>query len=183
MPVTHECRERGPGPQPAHDEPVTSYRLVVLTGPRRIGKSVTLIDTAAVRDLIAGAGDAAQELGGDFNRYWTTFGPTNVRLHRAAAAVELGDGRVAVDCHEQVAPESFAATPPAQRAHHFLNLARDYTRVGNIEKASEMLLEGEQLAPAEVRCRPLAHEVLSDVLRRTRGTPQPLSRKWPNRWE
>src|SRR3954464_3776764 len=28
-PVTHECRERGPGPQPAHNEPVTSYRLDV----------------------------------------------------------------------------------------------------------------------------------------------------------
>jgi len=31
--------------------------------------------------------------------------------------------------------------------------------------------EGDRLAPVEIRARPLAHEVLSDVLRRTRGTP------------
>ena len=34
-----------------------------------------------------------------------------------------------------------------------------------------MLLEGDRLAPSEIRCRPIAHEVLSDVLRRTRGAP------------
>ena len=36
-----------------------------------------------------------------------------------------------------------------------------------------MLLEGDRLAPSEIRCRPIAHEVMSDVLRRTRGTPAP----------
>jgi hypothetical protein len=36
-----------------------------------------------------------------------------------------------------------------------------------------MLLEGDRLAPSEIRCRPIAHEVMSDVLRRTRGTPPP----------
>ena len=44
-------------------------------------------------------------------------------------------------------------------------------RSATSSKASEMLLEGDRLAPSEIRCRPLAHEVLSDVLRRTRGTP------------
>ena len=60
---------------------------------------------------------------------------------------------------------------PERRAHHYLDIARGYTQIGNIDKASEMLLEGDRLAPSEIRCRPLAHEVLSDVLRRTRGTP------------
>jgi hypothetical protein len=60
---------------------------------------------------------------------------------------------------------------PERRAHHFLDIARGYSQVGDVEKASEMLLEGDRLAPAEIRCRPLAHEVISDVLRRTRGTP------------
>jgi hypothetical protein len=36
-----------------------------------------------------------------------------------------------------------------------------------------MLLEGDRLAPSEIRCRPIAREVLSDVLRRSRGTPPP----------
>ena len=65
----------------------------------------------------------------------------------------------------------FNALLPERRAHHYLDIARGYTQIGNVEKASEMLLEGDRLAPSEIRCRPLAHEVLSDVLRRTRGTP------------
>jgi hypothetical protein len=128
-------------------------------------------DSATVRDLIAGADQAAAAIGGDQNHYWTSFGPTNVELHRCATAVELGDGRLAVETHERLHPEAFAALLPERRAHHFLDIARGYTQIGDIEKASEMLLEGDRLAPSEIRCRPLAHEVLSDVLRRTRGTP------------
>ena len=120
---------------------------------------------------VSGAEQAASALGGDYNHYWTCFGPTNVQLHRAAAAVELGDGRTAVETHQRIDAESFAALLPERRAHHYLDIARGYTQIGDVEKASEMLLEGDRLAPSEIRCRPLAHEVLSDVLRRTRGTP------------
>lgn len=128
-------------------------------------------DSATVRDLLTSAQEAADQLGGDFNYYWTCFGPTNVQLHRAAAAVELGEGRQAVELHEKINPEGFGALLPERRAHHFLDLARAHAQTGDIENASEMLLEGDRLAPSEIRCRPLAREVLSDVLRRTRGTP------------
>jgi transcriptional regulator with XRE-family HTH domain len=128
-------------------------------------------DSATVRDLLTSADEAACRLGGDFNHYWTCFGPTNVMLHRAAAAVELGEGRLAVEVHEKINPEGFEALLPERRAHHYLDLARAYALTGDIESASEMLLKADRLAPSEVRCRPLAREVLSDVLRRTRGTP------------
>jgi hypothetical protein len=128
-------------------------------------------DSATVRDLVCGAEQAAGALGGDYNHYWSSFGPTNVELHRAAAAVELGDGGKAIETHNRIDKECFAAMLPERRAHHYLDIARGYTQVGDVEKASEMLLEGDRLAPAEIRCRPLAHEVISDVLRRTRGTP------------
>lgn len=155
-------------------ERLSVYGMLLLQGAMaaaRIG------DSATVRDLLHGAEEAAQALGGDYNHYWTCFGPTNVQLHRAAAAVELGEGHRAVDTHENaIDGESFAALLPERRAHHMLDIARGYTQVGNIEKASEMLLEGDRLAPAEIRCRPLAHEVMSDVLRRTRGTlPTPIA--------
>jgi hypothetical protein len=65
----------------------------------------------------------------------------------------------------------FNAMLPERRVHHFLDIARGYMQIGDVERAGEMLLEGDRLAPPEIRCRPLAHEVLSDVLRRTRGTP------------
>lgn len=60
---------------------------------------------------------------------------------------------------------------PERRAHHLLDIARGCTQVGDVAKAGEMLLQGDRLAPSEIRCRPLAHEVMSDVLRRTRGAP------------
>jgi hypothetical protein len=94
-----------------------------------------------------------------------------VQLHKAAAAVELGEGRMAVETHEQIDPEGFASLLPERRAHHYIDVARAYAQVGDVDKACDLLLEGDRLAPSEIRCRPIAHEVLSDVLRRTRGTP------------
>lgn len=160
-----------PARDPAQGDRLSVYGMLLLNGAMaaaRIG------DSATVRDLLCGAEQASLELGGDYNHYWTSFGPTNVQLHRCATAVELGDGRTAVDTHERlINPVGFNALLPERRAHHFLDIARGYTQIGNIDKASEMLLEGDRLAPSEIRCRPLAHEVLSDVLRRTRGTPPP----------
>ncbi|SDT65649.1 helix-turn-helix domain-containing protein [Actinoplanes derwentensis] len=156
------------GPERPKAEQLSVYGMLLLNGAMaaaRIG------DTATVRDLICGAEQASLELGGDFNYYWTSFGPTNVQLHRCATAVDLGDGRLAVETHLSMDKTGFQAMLPERRAHHYLDIARGYTQIGDVEKAGEMLLEGDRLAPSEIRCRPLAHEVLSDVLRRTRGTP------------
>ena len=157
----------GDGAQ-ASPELVSVYGMLLLQGAMaaaRIG------DGATVRDLLGGADAAARALGGNHNYYWTSFGPTNVDLHRAAAAVELGEGGLAVVTHEHLDKAGFAAMLPERRAHHYVDLARGLAQVGDIERASEMLLEGDRLAPSEIRCRPVAHEVLSDVLRRTKGTP------------
>ena len=156
------------GPSRPGEEQLSVYGMLLLNGAMsaaRIG------DSATVRDLLLGAEQAARELGGDCNHYWTSFGPTNVQLHRCATAVELGDGRLAVEAHENMDKAGFHAMLPERRAHHYLDIARGYTQIGDVEKAGEMLLEGDRLAPSEIRCRPMAHEILSDVLRRTRGTP------------
>jgi len=154
--------------QPTTPERLSVYGMLLLNGAMSAAR---LGDSATVRDLVNGAEEAANALGGDYNHYWTSFGPTNVQLHKAAAAVELGEGRAAVETHEQIDMESFSALLPERRAHHYLDIARAYTQVGDIEKAAEFLLEGDRLAPSEIRCRPIAHAVLSDVLRRTRGAP------------
>jgi transcriptional regulator with XRE-family HTH domain len=156
----------GDGPDP--QERLSVYGMLLLNGAMaaaRIG------DSATVRDLVTGAEEAATDLGGDYNHYWTCFGPTNVQLHKAAAAVELGEGKMAVETHERIDPDGFASLLPERRAHHFIDIARAYAQVGDVDKACELLLEGDRLAPSEIRCRPIAHEVLSDVLRRTRGAP------------
>ncbi|MEU1753902.1 helix-turn-helix domain-containing protein [Micromonospora matsumotoense] len=133
-------------------------------------------DSDTVEDLLHGAHEAALMLGSDQNHYWTSFGPTNLELHRAAAAVELGDGGRAVEIHQRIPEPSFNGLLPERRAHHLLDIARGYTQLGDIAKAGEMLLRGDRLAPSEIRCRPIAHEVMSDVLRRTRGAlPAPIA--------
>ncbi|RIV37970.1 helix-turn-helix domain-containing protein [Micromonospora radicis] len=153
-------------------ERISVYGMLLLQGAMaasRIG------DTATVEDLLNGAQAAADELGADLNHYWTSFGPTNVQLHRAAAAVELGDGGRAVEVHQQKLQNGhFDALLPERRAHHLLDLARGYTQIGDVANAGEMLLRGDRLAPSEIRCRPIAHVVMSDVLRRTRGAPPSL---------
>ena len=157
-----------PGNESSSPERLSVYGMLLLQGAMaaaRIG------DSATVRDLINGADDAARALGGNHNYYWTSFGPTNVDVHRAAAAVELGEGRLAVETHEHIDPDGFTAMLPERRAHHYVDLARGLAQVGDTERASAMLLEGDRLAPSEIRCRPVAHEVLSDVLRRTKGAP------------
>ncbi|MDT5036511.1 MAG: hypothetical protein QOE03_1696 [Micromonosporaceae bacterium] len=160
----------GTSGEPSTPQRLSVYGMLLLQGAMaaaRIG------DTASVRDLFTAADDAARAIGGDHNYYWTCFGPTNIQLHRAAAAVELGDGRIAIETHHRLDPAGFRALMPERRAHHYLDLARGYAQVGDIEGASEMLLKGDRLAPSEIRCRPIAREVLSDVLRRSRGTPPP----------
>jgi len=144
------------------------YGLLLLQGAWAAAR---LGDSATVRDLLAEADEAATHLGGDHNHYWTSFGPTNVRFHRVAAAVEMGEGGKAIETHETISPSDFGGMMPERRAHHLLDLARALTQVGDVARASETLIEADQLAPSEIRCRPLAHEVVADVLRRTHGSP------------
>jgi transcriptional regulator with XRE-family HTH domain len=157
-----------PGPEPSTPERLSVYGFLLLQGALAAS---CLGDSATMHDLLAAADEAAMELGGDYNHYWTSFGPTNVQLHRAAAAVELGEGGIAVAVHDGLDPEAFRAMMPERRAYHFIDMARGFTQVGDITRAGEMLLECDQIAPAEVRCRPIAHEVMCDVLRRTKGSP------------
>jgi transcriptional regulator with XRE-family HTH domain len=169
--VANRLAPSGSGTTPQR---LSVYGMLLLQGAMaasRIG------DSATMRDLLDGAREAADAVGENQNHYWSCFGPTNVLLHKAAAAVELGDGGLALAVHEnEIDMAAFGTLMPERRAHHYLDLARGCAQVGDIERAAEMLLEGDRMASAEIRCRPIAHEVLSDVLRRTKGTPSaPIS--------
>lgn len=156
----------GPG-QDATPQRLSVYGTLLLQAAMAAAR---LGDSATVRDLVTGAEEAATAVGGDYNHYWTSFGPTNVAFYRVAAAIEMGEGGRAVETNATIPPADFAAMVPERRAHHLLDLSRGLTQVGAIDKAGETLLEADRLAPAEVRCRPLAHEVVLDVLRRSRGS-------------
>lgn len=146
------------------------YGMLLLQGAMAAAR---LGDAATVEDLLCAAEDAANRLGADSNHYWSCFGPTNVMLHRAAAAVEMGEGRHAVATHERIGRDSFAALVPERRVHHLLDLARGWAQVGDFQRAGEVLVQGDRLAGEELRCRPVTREILGDVLRRSQGDPPP----------
>lgn len=144
------------------------YGMLLLQGAMAAAR---LGDETTVQDLLAAADEAADWLGGDHNHYWSNFGPTNVQLHRAAAAVELGDASAAVATHERISREGLAGLVPERRVHHLLDVARGCAQLGDLQRAGELLVEGDRLAPAELRSRPLAREVVGDLIRRSRGEP------------
>jgi hypothetical protein len=76
---------------PTHLSVYGSLLLKASIASSRLGER---IDT---QELLAEAERAAQRLGRDANCMWTAFGPTNVRVHRVATSVELGDGGTAVE--------------------------------------------------------------------------------------
>ncbi|MBA3488873.1 MAG: helix-turn-helix transcriptional regulator [Longispora sp.] len=124
-------------------------------------------DAPCVKELLDQAEETANALGRDDNRYWTSFGPTNVQLHRAAAAVEMGEGKLAAHLHDSIDIMKFDGMLTERRANHMIDQARGHTQYGAMDKAATMLLEANSLAPSEVLCRPLAQEVAQEVVRRS----------------
>ena len=110
------------------------------------------------------------------DRYQTTFGPTNVGVHRVAAAVEMGEGPRTVEHHEAISPDALAGLRPERRANHLLDVARGYAQWGKPDQAAEFLVAAAALCPAEVRCRPVAQSVLRELSRRRKveNLPAPL---------
>ena len=132
-------------------------------------------DNAGVRELLREAEVAAEEVGVDENRYWTCFGPTNVELHRAAAAVELGEGRQAVEIHSgRIEPRQFAALMPERRAQHLLDLARGYVLTGELGCAGEALVEADR----HPRWRSVTDRQHGTCCRPSSGVPRGGRRCW-----
>lgn len=160
---------------PAFNDPyeprrLSVYGMLLLQGAMaaaRIG------DSATTEDLLRAAEEAAEWLGSDQNHFWSCFGPTNVLLHRAAAAVELGNARYTVETRDRVLGTGFAALVPERRVHYLLDLARGWAQVGDLQRAGETLVAGERMAPTELRSRPVTREILGDVLRRSHGDLPP----------
>lgn len=154
----------------ATPERLSVYGHLLLHG---VLAAARLGDSATVRDLVGGAREAAKQIGGDDNHYWTSFGPTNVAFHKAAAEVDMGEGGLAVETHESIDRHDFAAMLPERRAHHLLDLSRGLLQIGELDRAGEALIEADRLAPSEIRCRPIAHELVANVMRRMRASAPP----------
>jgi transcriptional regulator with XRE-family HTH domain len=160
-----------PGVGTASPEYLSLYGMLFLLGgvvAARQGQATIARELHNEGQVVAG------RLGDDRNERWTAFGPTNVVLHQVAALVDLGDGGAAVQAAGGVRPDGLATLPRERRANFFVDVARGHALEGKRDQAVTALLQAEQFAPDEVRCRPLALGLITDLQRQGSGKP-PLS--------
>jgi tetratricopeptide (TPR) repeat protein len=128
-------------------------------------------DARVVRDLIREAASVARRVPDQSNHYRLSFGPANVAIHHVSALVSLGEGGLAVEAASSLDLSAIGFLRRERRANHLVDVARGYSQWGMRDKALEMLLQAETLAPREVNCRPLARNTIEDLIRRSRGVP------------
>jgi len=121
-------------------------------------------DNRAADDLVDEAAGMADQVGDGHDHYRTAFGPTAVTAARTAIAVELNDGRSAVAWHETtIGRDGWRWLPAEHRAAHLLDAARSYLLIGDAAGAGRVLVEANHTAPAEMRCRPTARQLLAQA--------------------
>ena len=129
---------------------------------------------AIAQDLLVEGAAIAARLGEDRNERYTAFGPTNVLLHHVSALIEAGDCGGAVEVAARIKPDGLATLPRERRANFLIDTARCSFQVGQHERAVVALLEADNMAADEVRCRPLALNLLREL-----GRTQSGKSSWP----
>ncbi|WP_307847095.1 helix-turn-helix transcriptional regulator [Micromonospora sp. D93] len=123
-------------------------------------------DTRRADELIDRAAGVAAGLRGYDDVYRTSFGPVAVELARVLVAAQRGDAVEALQRHSTVVRrESWRRLPAEYRGAYLVDVARAYLQVGDLRGAARALVDADSVAPAEVRCRPLARTVIADVAR------------------
>jgi len=127
-------------------------------------------DGSRAADYLRESGRAAQRLGADGNYLWTSFGPTNVAIHRVNTAVELHDFQTVLDSGLSL---DTAGVPAERRVRYVLDVARVYALTGRKDDALGAMLTAERIAPEQVRQHYLSRKVVTTLMRGTQGKPAP----------
>ncbi|WP_430501651.1 helix-turn-helix domain-containing protein [Micromonospora trifolii] len=123
-------------------------------------------DMRRADELIDRAAGVATNLRGYDDPYHTGFGPIAVELARVVVAASRGDAVEAVRRHPVIVRrEAWRRLPAEYRGAYLVDVARAYLQVGDLRGAARALVDADSVAPAEVRCRPLARTVIADVAR------------------
>lgn len=154
-------------------ESLSVYGSLLLRGALAAGQSE---DRNASLTLLDEAGQAGSQLGSDYNHRWTAFGPANVLLHRVNVAVRLGDAGAAIDHARHVNLDLLQVTE--RKASFFVDTAQAFAQWGKHEKAYHALRAADQLAPQEVRSRPMVRRMISDLLATAPPTVRPHLREF-----
>ena len=115
----------------------------------------------------------------DVDRYGNWFSAGNVALHGVAVAVELGDGAETVRRSKAlIAPGD---VPASRLAHHYLDTARGYVWVGDVERGLASLERADRTAPELVRNHPMAQATVRALLRAERRSTRERLRRMATR--
>ncbi|MFI2712270.1 XRE family transcriptional regulator [Micromonospora sp. NPDC018662] len=117
-------------------------------------------------DLTDRAAVLADRCATDDDRHHTAFGPTTVLLARFLTALELGESTEAVTRHgSAIRADGWSRLPVEHRAAHLVDAARAHLGTGDLTAAARVLVEADRIAPAEVRCRPVARTLVAEIAR------------------
>jgi hypothetical protein len=100
--------------------------------------------------------------GAHHDRYRLTSTPANVAIHGVAVAVELHDGREAVDLGKDLRLP--ADLPPYRAGHHYMDLARGWLWFGDRDAALATMEKAERIAPMLVRNHPMGRQAVRSML-------------------
>ena len=131
-------------------------------------------DRSTTSILLAAADRAATRLGRDADYWQTSFGPTNVQLHRVAASLDLGDASWVVEYGSRV---DASHLPTERSVAHQVHLARAYSYLARDDEALAQLLDAEAAAPQIVRHSAAVRDTVKSLHRRARhntATTSPL---------
>ncbi|WP_212753930.1 helix-turn-helix domain-containing protein [Nakamurella aerolata] len=120
-------------------------------------------DRAATNELLDRAEALASRLGRDANLWQTSFGPTNVRLHRVAANLNLEDVAWVIEHGAEV---NSSQLPIERTVAHKIDLARANSYHAKDQTAVEYLIDAEHLAPDLVRQSAAVRETVKSMLHR-----------------
>jgi len=131
-------------------------------------------DRRGADQLLDEAERTAERLGDERNDFWFAFGPTNVRIHAVALAVEVGDPDETIRLGESLDTSRLPAGVRGRRSAVLIDLARGYAMRRMDAAAVNTLLDAEQVAPEAVRFNVIVHEQLRELLKREHraSTPQ-----------
>jgi transcriptional regulator with XRE-family HTH domain len=148
-----------------------------LTGALHLRAAVTSAraDNASdAYDRLDEAEESARQAEGH-DPYLNWFSAGNVSLHRVAVAVELGDGVEAVRrLKGLIVPKEL---PPSRVAHHYLDIARSFVWINEVERGLAALERADQIAPQLVRNHPMAQQTVRSLLRAERRSTRERLRR------
>ncbi|WP_410661993.1 helix-turn-helix domain-containing protein [Amycolatopsis sp. lyj-84] len=139
------------------------------------GSLITTAATAAARngravaatDLLAEADEVARRIGHDRDDYQTAFGPSQVAMQTVDVHVVTEDYGAALRAAKKM-PQN-TGLPLAAQARHMTDRALAHTRMGHDNKALQILLATEDMAPDWMQHQSLAKQVTRELqVRETR---------------